>query len=99
MSTYFPIPHIFLQRLNGISGHKKQDSLPESSVLQVMNVAIPTAPPTTVTSSLHHFKRKLQSGKTETYDLAKVTDIILRMIHTSLFKTPELINSIIFYFE
>ncbi|CAF0865884.1 unnamed protein product [Adineta ricciae] len=58
------------------TGHKKQNSLPESSVLQVMNIAVPTAPnPTTsVSSSLQNIKRKLHSGKSETYDLAKYGD-------------------------
>jgi len=67
--------------------------LPDSSVLQVMNVAVPTAPPTTVSSSYQNFKRKLYAGKSETYDLAKVIDIVIK-IHISLFKTPELINSL-----
>jgi hypothetical protein len=57
-----------------------------------MNVAVPTAPPTTVSSSYQNFKRKLYAGKSETYDLAKVIDIVIK-IHISLFKTPELINS------
>jgi hypothetical protein len=56
-----------------------------------MNVAIPTAPSTSVTSSYQQFKRKLHSGKSETYDLTKVIDIYTK-IHISLLKTPELIN-------
>ncbi len=48
-----------------------------------MNIAVPTAPPTSVSSSYQNFKRKLHSGKSETYDLAKVIDIVIK-IHTSL---------------
>jgi hypothetical protein len=56
----------------------------------MMNIAVPTAPPATVSSSYQQFKRKLHSGKSETYDLSKVIDEDIK-IHISLIKTPELI--------
>ncbi len=63
-----------------------------------MNIAVPTAPPTSVSSSYQNFKRKLHSGKSETYDLAKVIDNVIK-IHTRLFKTPELINTFCIFFH
>jgi len=56
-----------------------------------MTIAVPTAPPTTVGSPLQHLKRKLHSGKSETYDLGKVIDIDIR-IHIGLFKISKLIH-------
>ncbi len=58
-----------------------------------MNIAVPTAPPSTVSSSYQHLKRKLHPGKSETYDLAKVTKIAMK-IPIRLFKTPELTDSV-----
>jgi hypothetical protein len=56
-------------------------------------MTVPTAPVTTVTSSYQHLKRKLHSGKSETYDLTKVTDITHKTYTytriKSLFETPE----------
>ncbi|CAF2521165.1 unnamed protein product [Rotaria sp. Silwood2] len=57
---------------HGNSGHKKQNSLPESTVLQVMTG---TSPSTSVSSPLQHIKRKFHSGKSETYDLVKNWDL------------------------
>ncbi|CAF3474736.1 unnamed protein product [Rotaria socialis] len=56
---------------HGTSGHKKQNSLPESAVLQVMTGNLPSIPGS---SPLQHIKRKLQTGKTEAYDLVKNWD-------------------------
>ncbi len=54
----------------------------------MMTVAVPTAPPTTGTSSYQHFKRKLYSGKSETYDLSKVI-VIDTKIHIKLIERHQ----------
>ncbi|CAF4251788.1 unnamed protein product, partial [Rotaria sp. Silwood2] len=56
---------------DGISDYKKQNPLSESTTFQMMTVAVPTAPLTTVGSPIQQLKRKLYSGRSETYDLIK----------------------------
>ncbi|CAM4747348.1 unnamed protein product [Rotaria magnacalcarata] len=56
---------------HGTSGHKKQNSLPESAVLQLMTGNLPSI---SGSSPLQHIKRKFQTGKTEAYDLVKNWD-------------------------
>lgn len=38
----------------------------------MMTVAVPTAPPTTVSSPIQQLKRKFYSGKFESFDIIKV---------------------------
>ncbi|UJR10393.1 hypothetical protein I4U23_014597 [Adineta vaga] len=71
---------------HGISGHKKQNSLPESAVSQII-AGGPLS--TNVNSSLYHFKRKFQSGKTEAYDLVKNTDSLNNIPTEEIFKFRE----------
>jgi hypothetical protein len=51
-----------------------------------MPFAVPTAPPATVSSPLQQLRRKLYTGRSDTYDLLKVIDI-----DKSLYKTSKLI--------
>ncbi|CAF4419998.1 unnamed protein product, partial [Adineta steineri] len=76
-NSFNPNPsHIFLQRSDRTSGHKKQNSLPESAVLQIINVAVPTAPPpAAVSSPLQQIKRRLHPGRSETYELSKISEL------------------------
>ena len=69
------------------NGHKKQNSLPESVVLQIVTGAPLLSSP--ISSPLQHIKRKLQSGRAESYDLVKVTDrssTTNQALHTYLFR-------------
>ncbi|CAF3659746.1 unnamed protein product [Rotaria sordida] len=87
-------PHTFIEsstnrlstQSHGSSGHKKQNSLPESTVLQVMTGISPSI---SVSSPLHHIKRKFQSGKTETYDLVKNWDSLNTIPTDEAFKRRE----------
>ncbi|CAF3882877.1 unnamed protein product [Rotaria sp. Silwood2] len=67
---------------DGISDYKKQNPLSESTTFQMMTVAVPTAPLTTVGSPIQQLKRKLYSGRSETYDLIKYGDSSHTMFST-----------------
>ncbi|CAF3552913.1 unnamed protein product [Rotaria sordida] len=67
---------------DGISDCKKQNTLSESTILQMMTVAIPIVPSTTVTSPIQQLKRKLHSGRSENYDLIKHGDSSNTMLAT-----------------
>ncbi|CAF1268688.1 unnamed protein product [Adineta steineri] len=71
---------------HGISGHKKQNSLPESAVFQVMTGGSSS---TNVNSPLHHIKRKFQSGKTEAYDLVKNSESLMNISGEDSYKPRE----------
>ncbi|CAF3375281.1 unnamed protein product [Rotaria sp. Silwood1] len=71
---------------HGNSGHKKQNSLPESAVLQVMTGISPS---TSVSSPLHHIKRKFHGGKTDAYDLVKNWDSLNSIPTDETFKLRE----------
>ena len=59
-------------------GHKKDSSLSDSFASQAMTAAVPTAPSFSLESPLWQIKRMLHPGKTETYDLSKVTHLDIR---------------------